>query len=187
MRGLNELGYGETGSGLVLNLVSNPLGPHLPPPRCRIEAHYKRFLAERFGARFNALLTLTNMAIHRRFGSLLLSRGEFHDYLGRLKASHQDENLTSLMCRNLLSVDWRGVVFDCDFNQMLDLPLGNGRGIDCTLRTSARLHWTAGKTGWVSTVTAAPRVRGAVAAVHWRQNRRQRGVASAHGSCVDFR
>lgn len=127
LRRLNALGYGEAGTGLVLNLVYNPQGPSLPPPQCGLEADYKRFLGERFGVRFNSLLTLTNMPI-RRFGSRLLSNGEFHDYLGRLKVSHQDDNLASVMCRTLLSVDWRGFVYDCDFNQMLDLPLRGERG-----------------------------------------------------------
>ncbi len=126
LRRLNGLGYGEPGSGRVLNLVYNPQGPSLPPPQCGLEADYRRVLAERHGVRFNALLTLTNMPI-RRFGSQLLSKGQFHSYLGLLKAAHRDDNLDSVMCRTLLSVDWRGQVYDCDFNQMLDLPL---RGAD---------------------------------------------------------
>lgn len=119
---LNGLGYGDPGSGRVLNLVYNPQGPTLPPPQCALEADYRRVLAERYGVRFNALLTLANMPIHR-FGSLLLSKGQFHDYLGLLKGAHRDENLDAVMCRTLLSLDWRGQVYDCDFNQMLDLPL----------------------------------------------------------------
>jgi len=122
LRRLNALGYGDPASGLVLNLVYNPQGPTLPPPQCALEEDYKRFLDERYGVRFNGLLTLANMPI-RRFGSLLLSRGQFHEYLGLLKASHRDANLESVMCRTLISVDWRGQVYDCDFNQMLDLPL----------------------------------------------------------------
>jgi radical SAM/Cys-rich protein len=133
LRRLNDLGYGEPHGGRVLNLVYNPQGPSLPPPQCALEADYRRYLFDGYGVRFNTLLTLTNMPI-RRFGSLLLSRGQFHDYLGLLKASHRDENLGSVMCRSLLSVDWQGYVYDCDFNQMLDLPLRGESG--GTLRLS---------------------------------------------------
>jgi radical SAM/Cys-rich protein len=120
---LNALGYGREGSGLVLNLVYNPLGPSLPPPQLELEADYKRVLAERHGIVFNNLFTLANMPI-QRFGAILLSRGEFDSYLAKLQHAHRDDNLAGVMCRNLLSVDYRGYVYDCDFNQMLDLPLG---------------------------------------------------------------
>ena len=127
LRNLNALGYGREGSGLTLNLVYNPLGPSLPPPQAELEADYKRVLGERFGIVFNSLLTLANMPI-QRFGAILLSQGEFDRYLDRLQHAHRDENLAGVMCRNLLSVDYRGYVYDCDFNQMLDLPLSrNGR------------------------------------------------------------
>jgi radical SAM/Cys-rich protein len=125
LRRLNALGYGEPESGLELNLVYNPLGPVLPPPQCALEADYRRVLAERYGVRFNRLFTLTNMPI-RRFGSMLQSQGRFADYLDLLKSAHRDENLESVMCRSLISVDWQGYVYDCDFNQMLDLPIGDG-------------------------------------------------------------
>lgn len=126
LRRLNSLGYGEEGSGLALNLVFNPQGPSLPPPQTSLEADYKRELAERYAVRFNHLLTLTNMPI-RRFGSMLQSRGRFGNYLGLLKSAHSDENLEGVMCRSLVSVDWRGYLYDCDFNQMLDLPLNGGQ------------------------------------------------------------
>lgn len=119
---LNRLGYGVEGSGLELDLVYNPQGPTLPPPQCALESDYRQALGERFGIRFNRLLTLTNMPI-KRFGSLLQSKGQFGDYLALLKGAHRAENLEAVMCRDLISVDWQGFVFDCDFNQMLDLPI----------------------------------------------------------------
>ena len=122
---LNALGYGREGSGLTLNLVYNPLGPSLPPPQAALEADYKRVLGERFGIVFNSLFTLANMPI-QRFGAILLSQGQFDSYLDALTHAHREENLDGVMCRNLMSVDWRGYVYDCDFNQMLDLPLARG-------------------------------------------------------------
>jgi radical SAM/Cys-rich protein len=118
---LNALGYGREGSGLTLNLVYNPLGPSLPPPQAELEADYRRELGQRFGIVFNNLFTLANMPI-QRFGAILLSKGEFEPYLDKLQHAHRDDNLAGVMCRSLISVDWRGYVYDCDFNQMLDLP-----------------------------------------------------------------
>jgi len=122
LRRLNALGYGRTGSGLVLNLVYNPQGPSLPPAQDALEDDYHRHLAERLGVVFNRLYVLTNMPI-QRFGSMLISKGQFESYMELLKSAYQPENLESVMCRNLVSVDWRGYVYDCDFNQMLGLPL----------------------------------------------------------------
>jgi radical SAM/Cys-rich protein len=119
---LNALGYGMPGSGLVLNLVYNPQGPTLPPPQAKLEADYKRVLGEEHGVRFNSLYTLTNMPIER-FGSMLVSKKQFAPYLELLKSSYREENLAAVMCRSLVSVDWQGTVYDCDFNQMLGLPL----------------------------------------------------------------
>jgi len=121
LRKLNALGYGKAGSGLVLNLVYNPQGPSLPPAQGPLEAAYRRRLAEGYGVEFNGLYTLANMPI-ARFGSTLISKGEFNSYMRLLRDSHRDENLEQVMCRSLLSVDWQGYVYDCDFNQMLDLP-----------------------------------------------------------------
>lgn len=118
---LNRLGYGQPG-GRVLNLVYNPLGPSLPPPQAALEADYKKHLGERYGIVFNHLYTLANMPI-QRFGSTLISKGQFHDYMKLLQAAHREENLDGVMCRSLISVDWQGYVYDCDFNQMLNLPL----------------------------------------------------------------
>jgi len=119
---LNALGYGQPGSDLVLNLVYNPQGPSLPPPQVALEADYKRHLMEDFGIAFNHLLTITNQPI-ARFGSTLVSKGQFNAYMQLLRDSYRPENLEPLMCRSLVSVDWQGYLYDCDFNQMLDLPL----------------------------------------------------------------
>ncbi|MEE8388754.1 MAG: arsenosugar biosynthesis radical SAM (seleno)protein ArsS [Acidiferrobacterales bacterium] len=123
---LNDLGYGKDGTGLVLNLVYNPTGPYLPPEQSSLEADYRRELGEQFGIFFNQLFTITNMPI-LRFGSTLISRGQFGEYMSLLKSSHQDSNLQTVMCRELISIDWQGFVYDCDFNQMLGLPLIAGR------------------------------------------------------------
>ncbi|HSA88901.1 MAG TPA: arsenosugar biosynthesis radical SAM (seleno)protein ArsS [Burkholderiales bacterium] len=116
---LNALGYGRE---LTLNLVYNPQGPSLPPAQVKLEADYKRILGEQHGIVFNKLYTLANMPI-QRFGSMLVSKGKFGAYMELLHASHRDANLASVMCRSLVSVDWQGYVYDCDFNQMLGLPL----------------------------------------------------------------
>ncbi|HAJ91239.1 MAG TPA: radical SAM protein [Gammaproteobacteria bacterium] len=122
LRLLNSLGYGKPGSGLLLDLVFNPQGPVLPPSQEALKLDYKRHLAEQYGIIFNHLLTLANMPI-QRFGSTLISRGEFDGYMALLKSAHKDDNIDSVMCRSLISVDWQGYVYDCDFNQMLDMPL----------------------------------------------------------------
>ncbi|HFD81495.1 MAG TPA: radical SAM/Cys-rich domain protein [Gammaproteobacteria bacterium] len=121
LRKLNALGYGQAASGLVLNLVYNPAGPVLPPPQAQLEADYRRELG-RLGIVFNQLFTLSNMPIER-FGSTLISRRQFDDYLQLLKRAHLAANVEQVMCRHLLSVDWQGYVYDCDFNQMLGLPV----------------------------------------------------------------
>jgi radical SAM/Cys-rich protein len=121
---LNALGYGLPETGRVLNLVYNPQGASLPPAQDRLEADYKRVLGERFGVVFNRLYTLANMPI-QRFGSTLISKGQFNEYMGLLHGAHRDDNLEAVMCRTLISVDWQGYVYDCDFNQMLDLPLAD--------------------------------------------------------------
>ncbi len=122
LRRLNALGYGRDDTGLVVNLVYNPQGASLPPAQDGLEADYKRMLGERYGIVFNHLYTLANMPI-QRFGAILIAKGEFDCYLGLLQSAHADANLDQVMCRNLISVDWQGYVYDCDFNQMLDLPL----------------------------------------------------------------
>lgn len=124
LRRLNALGYGRD-PNLVLNLVYNPQGPALPPPQAALEADYKRVLGERYGIVFDKLFVLANMPI-QRFGAALLGKGDFDGYLRLLQDAHLDANLAGVMCRSLISVDWRGFVYDCDFNQMLDLPLQHG-------------------------------------------------------------
>ena len=108
-------------SGLTLNLVYNPQAPVLPPEQILLEHDYRQCLAEQHGIAFNSLYTLVNMPIGR-FGATLTSKGELRTYLQILRDAHQDENIESVMCRSLLSVDWQGFVYDCDFNQMLGLP-----------------------------------------------------------------
>ena len=122
LKKLNALGFGRPGSGLTLDLVYNPQGPHLPPPQQTLEESYRRELGERFAVVFNSLLTLANLPVGR-FGSVLLSKGQFAPYMTLLKEAHQDANLDAVMCRSLISVDWQGYVYDCDFNQMLGLPM----------------------------------------------------------------
>ena len=119
---LNQLGYGKENSTLKLNLVYNPVGPYLPPAQQSLEADYKKQLYERFNVEFTQLYTLANMPI-QRFGSTLVSKGEFNQYMSLLREAHQDSNLENVMCRSLISIDWQGYVYDCDFNQMLKLPI----------------------------------------------------------------
>ena len=121
---LNALGYGQPGSGLMLNLVYNPQGASLPPDQHALQADYKRELLAHFGIVFNELFALTNMPI-QRFGSTLVSKGAFDSYMDLLKNSYQSQNLPGVMCRRTVSVDWQGWLSDCDFNQQLGLPLGN--------------------------------------------------------------
>ena len=120
---LNALGYGSEGSGLTLNLVYNQQGPSLPSDQAKLQATYKRELYENFGILFNELFTVTNMPI-QRFGSTLISKGQFNDYMRLLKENFSAANFANVMCRNLISVDWQGFLYDCDFNQQLGLKLG---------------------------------------------------------------
>ena len=129
---LNALGYGQTDSGLTLHLVYNPNGAFLPPPQEQLCADYRRLLSENFGIVFNDLFAIANMPI-QRFGSWLVSKGKFDQYMDTLRGAHRPENLARVMCRNLVSVDYQGRLYDCDFNQMLRLPLG-GHGSQPHLR-----------------------------------------------------
>lgn len=136
LKRLNELGYGRPDSGLALNLVFNPQGPVLPPPQEALEQQYRDHLAREFGIVFNRLLAITNMPI-QRFGAVLMAGGKhetdsrqvFDDYLQLLKNAYRPANLSKVMCKSLLSIDWQGFVYDCDFNQMLDLPLGGKKPV----------------------------------------------------------
>jgi radical SAM/Cys-rich protein len=120
---LNALGYAAPGSPLELHLVYNPVGPFLPPEQTRLEKEYKKQLGEHYGIRFNRLLTITNMPISRFLHQLLRDHA-LEAYQTLLVQSFNPETVAGLMCRNLLSVGWDGQLYDCDFNQMLELPLG---------------------------------------------------------------
>jgi radical SAM/Cys-rich protein len=122
LRRLNDLGYGKPGSSLVLDLVYNPLGPSLPPPQVELEVRYRSELRQRFGIEFHRLLTITNMPI-RRFAHALARDRQLESYLGLLVNHFNPETLPALMCRSLVSVGWDGKIYDCDFNQMLELPM----------------------------------------------------------------
>ncbi|UOA08006.1 arsenosugar biosynthesis radical SAM (seleno)protein ArsS [Methylobacter sp. S3L5C] len=123
LKKLNSLGYGQADSDLQLNLVFNPQGINLPPEQKALEKAYKKHLTTHYSIVFNKLFALTNLPV-QRFGSMLISKGLLNDYMQLLKDNYRSENLSSVMCRNTLSVDWQGFVYDCDFNQMLQLPLG---------------------------------------------------------------
>ncbi|HKH33464.1 MAG TPA: arsenosugar biosynthesis radical SAM (seleno)protein ArsS [Beijerinckiaceae bacterium] len=125
LKRLNGVGYGDPRAGLVLNLVFNPQGPSLPPNQKALEADYKRVLLDDYGIVFNELFVLANMPI-QRFGSTLISKKQFDGYMTLLQGAHRPENLPGVMCRTLVSVDYRGVLHDCDFNQMLKLPMAGG-------------------------------------------------------------
>ncbi len=121
---LNSVGYAQDDSKLTLNLVFNPQGTNLAPPQAPLELAYKQHLHQNFGIIFNKLLAMNNVPI-QRFGSQLVSKNEFQTYMQLLQANYQAKNLDNLMCKSTLSIDWQGYVYDCDFNQMLALPLGN--------------------------------------------------------------
>ena len=124
---LNQLGYGID-EDLVLNLVYNPQGISLPPSQAQLEQDYKKVLKQHYDISFNHLYTITNMPI-KRFGSTLLSKGLFDEYMQLLKNAHNKDNLSGVMCRTALSIDWQGYAYDCDFNQMLGLPAGQSAGM----------------------------------------------------------
>jgi len=121
---LNKLGYGFKDNGKILNLMYNPTGAFLPPPQKSLEADYRQQLRNDFNIEFSNLYTLTNMPI-MRFGSTLISKGEFDNYMQLLKGAHCENNLDTVMCRSLISVDWQGFIYDCDFNQMLNIPISS--------------------------------------------------------------
>ena len=122
---LNQLGYGDPAGDLRLDLVYNPQGSTLPPDSDSLENEFRANLEE-LGVRFNNLLCITNMPI-KRFKRKLIRDGEYDEYMSLLKRNYFAPNLERVMCRELISVDWRGYIYDCDFNQMLNLPLGGKR------------------------------------------------------------
>lgn len=119
---LNGLGYGREASGLTLNLVYNPIGPYLPPPQAELEADYRRALRSRYGVHFNHLYTLTNMPISR-FAHFLQRTGRHEEYMELMVSAFNPAAVAGLMCRDTVSVGWDGRLYDCDFNQMLELPM----------------------------------------------------------------
>ncbi|TVO69101.1 arsenosugar biosynthesis radical SAM (seleno)protein ArsS [Denitromonas ohlonensis] len=133
LKQLNALGYGQPGNALTLNLVFNPQGAVLPPPQAPLEAAYKTHLGEHFGIVFNQLFTLANMPI-QRFGSTLLSKGSFNRYMDLLQSAHRDDNLPGVMCRTQISIDWQGNLYDCDFNQMLEMHTEDADGQRLNIR-----------------------------------------------------
>ncbi|MAT14781.1 MAG: radical SAM protein [Planctomyces sp.] len=133
IRRLNDLGYGQPGSELELNLVYNPTGMGLPPNQEDLEQQYRRELDARYGVSFNNLFTITNMPISRFLADLLEQR-KYELYMQKLVDSFNPNTIEQLMCRSLVSVDWQGHLYDCDFNQMLELPI---------LHKRERLHISA--------------------------------------------
>jgi radical SAM/Cys-rich protein len=142
LKKLNKLGYGQADSELELNLVFNPQGTNLPPEQKALEKAYKEHLQAHYGIVFNRLFALTNLPV-QRFGSMLISKGLLDEYIQLLKENFHPENLHSVMCRNTLSVDWQGYVYDCDFNQMLQLPLGSNPSGKTYLSELSRSSLTA--------------------------------------------
>jgi radical SAM/Cys-rich protein len=127
LRRLNALGYGREGSGLVLNLVTNPVGTFLPGNQETLEREWKRQLLRQFGIEFNRLFTITNLPISR-FLEFLETEGRTQEYLERLAAAFNPAAAAGVMCRNTLSVGWDGALYDCDFNQMLEMPISPAAG-----------------------------------------------------------
>jgi len=121
---LNKKGYGKYQDKLQLNLVFNPQGPELPAEQEKLEKDYKHYLLTHYKIEFNKLLTISNQPI-KRFGSMLISKNEFFPYMDLLQTSFVEKNLEQVMCKFIISIDWQGYVYDCDFNQMLDLPIIN--------------------------------------------------------------
>lgn len=136
LRRLNALGYGQPDSGLKLDLVYNPLGAFLPPSQAALEVKYKEELWKLFGIEFGRLFTITNMPI-KRFAQSLERAGKYQAYLSLLVAHFNPGTVPELMCRSLVSVGWDGKLYDCDFNQMLDIELG------AVAETGARTVWDA--------------------------------------------
>lgn len=122
---LNQLGYAMPGNDLELDLVFNPSGAQLPPSQSELEVLYRQKLIEIYGIHFNKLLTITNMPI-QRFAQTLKASGELESYESTLRNAHREANLNSVMCKSLISVSWTGSLFDCDFNQQLDIPVMSG-------------------------------------------------------------
>jgi radical SAM/Cys-rich protein len=132
MKRLNAQGYGHEGSGLVLNLVYNPVGPYLPAAQAVLEADYKRELKDKFGIVFNGLFTITNMPINR-FRLHLEKSGQYESYMEKLLAAFNPTAAEGVMCRSLISIGWDGTIYDCDFNQMLEMDVKGAGGKPATI------------------------------------------------------
>jgi radical SAM/Cys-rich protein len=139
LRLLNRFGYGRPDSGLVLNLVYNPVGAYLPPKQEAIEAQFKKELRTHHGIEFNRLYTITNMPISR-FLEFLIESGNYDQYMTRLANAFNSAAAAGVMCRYTLSVGWDGRLYDCDFNQMLELPVDHGTPSHIRDFDAARLH-----------------------------------------------
>ena len=144
LQNLNRLGYGKPGTGLKLSLVYNPLGPSLPPPQAQLEDAYRQQLGDRFGIVFNQLYTITNMPINRFLEAL--TRDHEHDrYLELLTQNFNPATVDGLMCRTMVNVGWNGTLYDCDFNQMLNMTIGPGtpshlRDFDASVLSSREIR-----------------------------------------------
>jgi len=138
LRRLNRIGYGTDDSGLVLNLVYNPVGAYLPPPQATLEIDYKRELGDNFGITFNHLYTITNMPI-ARFAHALRRDNKAEVYMELLASAFNPATLDGLMCRRQVSISWDGYLYDCDFNQMLDMKVGGGKPFRLGEKPSAEL------------------------------------------------
>ncbi len=139
LKKLNALGYGHPNSGLTLNLVYNPDAPILPPPQQELTQDYKDALATEHDIVFNELYCLANMPISR-FGARLLAKGDYADYMALLRDAFVPDNLATVMCRSLISIDYRGFVYDCDFNQMLEMPLATDHQVHLSELLDAELE-----------------------------------------------
>ena len=145
---LNQLGYGKH-PDLILDLVYNPNGLFLPPSQESLEQSYKRELGEQFCIVFHRLLTITNMPISR-FGGMLLAKNKYHEYINLLKNSYAEQNLAAVMCKTLISVDWQGYLYDCDFNQMLGWSMSVPRS--CSSHSCSELIQTDKKRSHLSEI-----------------------------------
>ncbi|MFQ5429076.1 MAG: arsenosugar biosynthesis radical SAM (seleno)protein ArsS [Phycisphaerae bacterium] len=173
LKRLNALGYGRPGTGLVLDLIYNPLGAFLPPKQAALEVEYKRALEQRHGIEFNTLFTVTNMPISR-FLEFLIERGTYEDYMQTLAGAFNPQAAANVMCRKMLSVGWDGRLYDCDFNQMLEIGVDHGQPEHIRDFDPARLAERAIGTGnhcYGCTAGAGSSCTGTVAAERTDENR----------------
>lgn len=158
---LNQLGYGQPSSGLELNLVYNPVGPHLPPCQANLESDYKSRLKEDWDIVFNRLFTITNMPI-TRYAKYLKAFGQYEGYVDLLEASFNAATLPGLMCRNTLNVGWDGSVYDCDFNQALGLKITSQSIMELDIDELQKISIQTGEHCFACTAGAGSSCRGAI-------------------------